>query len=207
MTMNPLDKLRQIDPALVVKEALKLPRAFHSEFLRTGRILRGSDRWDATEKRYLTQEEILERTGRQLETAAEKTLERLNGYHWAIQYPKLIFHRTLENRPLYGYCHVTAGKSDLPTGETVKWAFYLANFHADIDAELKFIGKVSREINRMYFAIAVTNAEERSPKMVVDRSLKPDGILFRTHDPKAALKNILLLGTDNPRLRARILRL
>ena len=33
MTMNPLDKLRQIDPALVVKEALKLPRAFHSEFL------------------------------------------------------------------------------------------------------------------------------------------------------------------------------
>nr|WP_316652840.1 DUF6656 family protein [uncultured Gellertiella sp.] len=196
-------KLRYFD-STAYQKALQAPLALHSEFLRTGRIFRGKERWDAIEKRYLSHDEVAARTVLKLETAGEKTHERINNFHHNIAFPKLLFSRTLDNRPHLGYCHVTAANTRLMNDDSVKWAFYIANFFAEIGEELKFIGKVDQQVKRMYFAVAVQNDNEQATKMVVDRHLKPDGILFRTHDPKIALKNILMLGTNDPRLRAKI---
>lgn len=198
-----MSKLRYFD-SRAFKEALNAPATIHSEFLRTGRIFRGKDRWDAIEKRYLTHDEVADRTARKLETAGQKTHERINAFHRNITLPKLIFTRTLDNRPHLGYCHVTAAKTRLMNDDSVKWAFYIANFFSEIGEELKFTGKLNQQVQRMYFAIAVENDNEKATKMVVDTHLRPDGILFRTHDPKIALKNILMLGTNDPRLRAKI---
>lgn len=187
-----------------LKQAMKGPTAVHSEFLRTGRIFRGKDRWDLIEKRYMTVEEVAERTGRLLQAAGERTHERINSVHEKIKFPKILFHRTLDRRPHLGYCHVTASNTRLMNDETFKWAFYIANFHSDITDGLKFVGKLDNTVARMYFAVAMNNDEELPTRMVVDRHLKPDGILFRTHDPKIALKNVLMLGTNDPKLRAKI---
>ena len=86
-------------------------QAVHSEFLRTGRIDRSRPNWSPDEKRYLAYEEVAERTGKILTAAGEKTHERLNAFHRSIQFPKLVFHRTLSGTPHLGYCHVTASKS------------------------------------------------------------------------------------------------
>jgi hypothetical protein len=37
--------------------------------------------------------------------------------------------------------------------------------------------------------------------MTIDRSVRGNGLLFRTHDPQAAIRNILLLGARNEQLR------
>jgi hypothetical protein len=174
-------------------------RALHSEFLRTGRIDRNRPNWSAEEKRHLTYEEVAARTGKVLTAAGERTHERLNGFHRSIQFPKLLFHRTLSGTPHLGYCHVTASKTKFAEFEDVKWAFYIANFFADIGAEdLKF-ESVNMRAERMYFAIAVEHDEEK--KLAVNRKVRGNGLLFRTDDPKTALKNVLLLGAKHETLR------
>lgn len=187
-----------------LREAMNAPKAIHTEFLRTGRIFKGQERWDVLEKRYMTHEEVAERTGRYLERAGEAAYDRINNVHASIKFPKVIYHRTLDNRPHLGYCHVTASKTELKNHNPIKWSFYMANFFSEIGEELKFVGKLDRRASRMYFAVAVQNDNEVATKMVADRSLKPNGVLFRTHDPMIALKNVLMLGTNDPRLRQKI---
>lgn len=173
--------------------------AVHSEFLRTGRIDRTRPNWAPDQKRYLSYEEVAERTGAILTTAGEKTHERLNTFHRSIQFPKLIFHRTLTGTPHLGYCHVTAAKSKFAEFEEVKWAFYIANFFADIASDdLKF-EQINMRAERMYFAVAVENDAGR--KLSLDRKVRGNGLLFRTDDPKTALKNVLLLGAKQEALR------
>lgn len=175
-------------------------QAIHSEFLRTGRIDRNRPNWSAEERRYLSYEEVAARTGKFLVAAGERTHERLNGFHRSIQFPKLIFHRTLSGTPHLGYCHVTASKTKFAEFEDVKWAFYIANFFADIASDdLKFEG-VNMRAERMYFAVAVERDEERK-KLAINRKVRGNGLLFRTDDPKTALKNVLLLGAKHEALR------
>lgn len=174
--------------------------AIHSEFLRTGRIDRNRPTWSTTEKRHLTYEEVAARTGKILTVAGERTHERLNNFHRSIQFPKLVFHRTLSGTPHLGYCHVTASKSKFAEFEDVKWAFYIANFFADIAPdELKFEA-VNMRAERMYFAVAVERDEEQK-KLAINRKVRGNGLLFRTDDPKTALKNVLLLGAPHETLR------
>jgi hypothetical protein len=53
------------------------PTAVHSEFLRTGRIIRNSTaNWLAEERRYLSYDEVAEKTARKLQAAGEKTHDR-----------------------------------------------------------------------------------------------------------------------------------
>lgn len=190
-----MSKLQYID-----KEGSATARpAVHSEFLRTGRIDRTRPNWAPDQKRYLSYEEVAERTGAVLTAAGEKTHERLNTFHRSIQFPKLIFHRTLTGTPHLGYCHVTAAKSKFAEFEDVKWAFYIANFFADIASDdLKF-EQINMRAERMYFAVAVENDTGR--KLAVDRKVRGNGLLFRTDDPKTALKNVLLLGAKQEALR------
>jgi hypothetical protein len=171
----------------------------HSDFLRTGRIDRSRPNWAPDEKRYLTYEEVAERTGKILIAAGEKTHERLNTFHRSIQFPKLVFHRTLTGTPHLGYCHVTAAKSKFAEYSDVNWAFYIANFFADIASDdLKF-EQINMRAERMYFAVAMeTNT---GTKLALDKKVRGNGILFRTNDPKTALKNVLLLGAKQEALR------
>ncbi len=37
--------------------------------------------------------------------------------------------------------------------------------------------------------------------MTIDRSVRGNGLLFRTHEPQVAIKNVLLLGARNEQLR------
>jgi hypothetical protein len=171
----------------------------HSDFLRTGRIDRSRPNWAPDEKRYLTYEEVAERTGKILTAAGEKTHERLNTFHRSIQFPKLVFHRTLTGTPHLGYCHVTAAKSKFAEYADVNWAFYIANFFADIASDdLKF-EQINMRAERMYFAVAMEN--DSGKKLVIDRKVRGNGLLFRTDDPKTALKNVLLLGAKQEALR------
>jgi hypothetical protein len=153
----------------------------HSDFLRTGRIDRSRPNWAPDEKRYLSYEEVAARTGKILTAAGEKTHERLNAFHRSIQFPKLLFHRTLTGTPHLGYCHVTAAKSKFAEYADVNWAFYIANFFADIASD-------DLENNT-------------GKKLVLDKKVRGNGILFRTNDPKTALKNVLLLGAKQEALR------
>ncbi len=171
-----------------------------SEFLRTGRIDRNRPNWDSIQKRYLSYEEVAERTGHYLTFAGDRTHERLNNFHKSIRFPKLLFHRTLKGTPHLGYCHVTVAKSDFAEFKDVKWAFYIANFFADIAAEELVFEKINMRAPRMYFAIAVEKDEE-SQKLSVNKNIRGDGLLFRTEDPKAAMKNVLMLGTKHNVLR------
>lgn len=180
------------------REPILSPR--ESQFLRTGRIDRNRPNWDAYEKRYLSYEEVAERTGSYLTFAGERTHERLNNFHKSIQFPKVIFHRTLKGTPHLGYCHVTLSKSSFAEFKDVKWAFYIANFSADIAADELAFEKINMRASRMYFAIAVEKDEERQ-KLAVNRNIRGDGILFRTEDPKTAMKNVLMLGAKHDVLR------
>ena len=171
-----------------------------SEFLRTGRIDRNRPNWDSVRKRYMSYEEVAERTGQYLTFAGDRTHERLNNFHKSIQFPKLLFHRTLKGTPHLGYCHVTVAKSDFAEFKDVKWAFYIANFFADIAAEELVFEKINMRASRMYFAIAVEKDEE-SQKLAVNKNVRGDGLLFRTEDPKAAMKNVLMLGAKHNVLR------
>jgi len=174
-------------------------QAIHSEFLRTGRIDRNRPNWSDTEKRYLTYEEVAQRTGKILTVAGSRTHERLNGFHKSIQFPRLIFHRTLSGTPHLGYCHVTASKSKFAEFDDVKWAFYIANFFADIGADDLRFEKVNMRAERMYFAVAVEHDD--SKKLAINRKIRGNGLLFRTDDPKTALKNVLLLGAKHEAIR------
>jgi hypothetical protein len=201
--LGAMSKLRYFEPETNESKAPAKPAA-HSEFLRTGRINRSRTDWEPKERRYLSYEEVAERTGRRLTAAGEKTHERLNSFHKSIQFPKLVFHRTLTGTPHLGYCHVTAAKSIFAEYNEVKWAFYIANFFADISSEEMSFEHINMNAERMYFAIAVEKDDDRK-KLAVNRAVRGNGLLFRTHDPKQALKNVLLLGAKHEALR-RIIR-
>lgn len=196
-----MSKLRYYDNASKSKAA-RVGRAIYTEFLRTGRIDRAPEDWNQQERRYLTHSEVAARTGKRLETAGETTCARLNGFHKAIRFPKIIFHRTLADSPHLGYCHVTAARTRFPgSAGDITWSFYLANFFADIgEADDQFFRRVSLSYSRMYFAVA-TEASETGKDFTINRRFRPNGLLFRTHDPKEALKNVLLLGARNEELR------
>ena len=192
-----MSKLQYVDETVAAPK-----QARQSEFLRTGRIDRNRPNWSATEKRYLSYEEVAERTGKFLTASGERTHERLNGFHKSIQFPKLVFHRTLAGTPHLGYCHVTASKSKFAEFDDVKWAFYIANFFADIGADDLRFERVNMRAERMYFAIAVEReGDGATRKLAINRKVRGNGLLFRTDDPKTALKNVLLLGAKHEALR------
>ena len=175
----------------------------YSEFLRTGIVERYKDDWDHQEERFLTYEEVAERTGRKLQDAGLKTHERLNAVHKDIQFPKLVYHRTLAHKPHLGYCHVTAARSKFAEFEDVRWAFYIANFNADLDKENFFFDVEDIQLSRLYFAIAV-DLDRDENKLVIDRKVRGNGVLFSTHDPHKAMKNVLMMGAKEDRLRRKI---
>lgn len=191
-------KFRYYD-AVAFKRAHPPNPAAHTQFLRTGRIDRAVN-WSPAEKRYLSYQEVAERTGRKLERAGNVTHERINGFHHSIRFPKLIFHRTLAETPHLGYCHITVANSRFAEFENVQWAFYMANFLAEIGDEEQFFAGISRKPGRMYFAIAIAPAEEEG-RLRIDRKVRGNGVIFRTDDPKLAMKNVLMLGTRNEALR------
>ena len=191
-------KFRYYD-AVAFKRVNPPRSAVHTEFLRTGRIDR-SIAWSPSEKRYLSYEEVAERTGRKLERAGDITHERINGFHRSIRFPKLVFHRTLAETPHLGYCHITVANSRFAEFENVQWAFYMANFLAEIGDEEQFFAGISRKPGRMYFAVAIAPAEEEG-RLRIDRTVRGNGVIFRTDDPKLAMKNVLMLGTHDEALR------
>jgi hypothetical protein len=195
-----MSKLRYFaapNPIALIKKRAKNA---HSEFLRTGKIIRQQEDWLSDEKRYLTYEEVAERTAKRLEAAGEKTYERINTVHRAIRFPKAVFQKTLSDIPHLGYCHVTAARTSFANYADVKWSFYIANFHAEIGGEESFFENITPHYGRMYFAVALKPDTEKR-KMAIDRSIREDGLLFRTTDPKVALKNVLMLGAQQPALR------
>ena len=185
-------------------QALVAAKATHTNFLRTGRISRQDD-WVEEERRYLTEEEVAERTGKRLESAGKKTHQRLNSFHRKIRFPEIIFHKTLATAPHLGYVHVTASKTDFAEHKDVTWGFYIANFSAEISGDEHFFSHVSPGYARMYFAVAMKPGEAgegaETPRPVVNRDIHDNGVLFRTSDPKTALKNVLMLGARNVELR------
>jgi hypothetical protein len=193
-------KLRYFDARASIDQPTA-PVAPHSEFLRTGKITRHQSHWLAAERRYLTHDEVAEKTGRKLQTAGEKTHQHINGFHRSIQFPKMVFHRTLEDSPHLGYCHVTAARTKFAQYDAVSWAFYIANFYADIGDNDNVFEKIDVRYSRMYFAVAIRPGEHTPEKMTIDRNIRGNGLLFRTDDPQVAIKNVLLLGARNEQLR------
>lgn len=192
-------KFRYYD-AVAYKRANPPKSAVHTEFLRTGRIDRTPDNWSPSEKRYLSYAEVAERTGRKLERAGTVTHDRINGFHRSIQFPKLIFHRTLAGTPHLGYCHITVANSSFADFQNVQWAFYMANFFAEIGEEEQFFAGISKKHGRMYFAVAITPTDHEG-RLAIDRKVRGNGVIFRTDDPKLAMKNVLMLGARNEALR------
>lgn len=201
-----MQKLRYYAAPKVPDKSATATKAAHTEFLRTGRISRHRDDWLSEEKRYLTYAEVAVRTGRRLETAAETTHSRINGFHRSIQFPKMIFHKTLDDSPHLGYCHVTAARTNFAQYADVKWAFYIANFFAEIGGSEQFFEQIRQSYTRMYFAVAI-KPETEQKAMVVDRSIRDNGLLFRTHDPREALRNVLMLGARDTEIRKIIAKL
>jgi hypothetical protein len=196
-----MQKLRYFEKKTKSQNAM-MP-AVHSDFLRTGRIFRRSEEWEEEEKRYLTYEEVAERTKRKLERAGEKTHQRLNNFHKDIQFPKLIFERTLAATPHLGYCHVTASRTKFAEYDNVIWAFYIANFYSEIGTGDSFFDRINMTESRMYFAVAMeAGKEEGKAKLSINRKVRGNGVLFRTSDPEKALKNVLMLGAKSEKLRA-----
>ena len=171
----------------------------HSEFLRTGKISRP---WLPHNKRYLTAQDVAEQTGRKLVKAGEMTYRRINSFHPTIQFPKLIFYRILDEIPHLGYCHITTATTSIKEKGPVHWSFYIANFSSEISTTYPFFEHIGREYSRMYFAVAVEKAQ--GDTLRIDRSFRKDGILFRTNDPRDAMKNVLMLGAPNDAIRALI---
>ena len=201
--MQPTQKFRYYD-AVAHKRAAAGKSAVHTEFLRTGRIDRRKENWSENEKRYLTYQEVADRTGRKLERAGTVTHERINAFHHSIRFPKLIFHRTLERTPHLGYCHITVASTRFAQYDDVHWAFYMANFFAEFGDGDQFFEGVSQRHPRMYFAVAI-NPSEQEGRLEINRKVRGDGILFKTHDPKVAMKSVLMLGARDEALR-RIIR-
>lgn len=196
-----MPKLRYFDKS-ANKSKQQLPVAVHSEFLRTGRISRRTEDWVEEEKRFLSYEEVAEITGKKLEKAGVKTYDRLNAFHRDIRFPKLIFHRTLNAAPHLGYCHVTASRTKFAEFDNVVWGFYIANFFSDIGEGETFFERVNMQFGRMYFAVAMENTKDaEKPHLAINRNVRGNGLLFRTHDPKQAMKNVLMLGARSEELR------
>jgi hypothetical protein len=189
------DAKRQPQPANVPTKA-----PAHSEFLRTGRITRAKPIWNSEERRYLSYDEVAKRTGEMLETAGDITCSRINSVHRAIQFPKIVFHRTLENRPHLGYCHVTAAKTAFAAHARLSWSFYIANFFSDIGEEDMFFEHINASYGRMYFAVALEG--EPGQPLQISRRVRRNGLLFKTSDPKQAMKNVLMLGAPDQAVRA-----
>ena len=181
-------------------QALVPAKAIHTNFLRTGRINRQDD-WVAEERRYLTEEEVAERTGKRLEKAGRKTHQRLNGCHRKIRFPEIIFHKTLAQAPHLGYVHVTASKADFAEYKDVTWGFYIANFSAEITADETFFHRISPRYSRMYFAVAMSPGDGAPHRPVLNREVRGNGLLFKTADPTTALRNVLMLGARTADLR------
>ncbi|SOE08809.1 hypothetical protein SAMN05877838_0539 [Hoeflea halophila] len=196
-------------------------KALHTNFLRTGRIAR-SEEWLEEERRFLTHEEVAARTGARLENAGKKTHQRLNRFHTDIRFPKIIFHKTLAAAPHLGYVHVTASRSDFADHKDITWGFYIANFTAEISpdfapdqatgttaeetagsiADGHFFHRVKPGYSRMYFAVAMkSELDGEKRRQVINREIRNNGVLFRTADPKTALKNVLMLGARTAELR------
>jgi hypothetical protein len=176
------------------------PKAgIYTDYLRTGRLNRIAEA--RATRRYLTHKEVAERTGRKLEAAGRVAYERINGFHASIRFPKMIFHRTLDGSPHLGYCHVTAARTKFAENEDIRWSFYMANFSCEIGKDERFFDDVRRGYSRMYFAVA-TDIDREQGKLVINRTVRDGGLLFRTQDPKTALKNVLMLGARNEALRA-----
>jgi hypothetical protein len=195
-------KLRYFDARKMQEAEQARPAAVHSEFLRTGRIIRTKATWLAEERRYLTHEEVAERTAAKLQAAGEKTHDRLNKFHRSIQFPKMIFHRTLADSPHLGYCHVTASRTQFAKYDQVNWAFYIANFFAKIGENDNFFEEIDLRSSRMYFAVAIQpNQDAEDRKLTIDRTVRSNGVLFRTNDPQVAIRSVLLLGARNEQLR------
>jgi hypothetical protein len=176
----------------------------HSEFLRTGRISR-RPMWVPSERRYLSYEEVAEKTGKKLEAAGETTHKRLNSFHRSIHLPKLIFHRTLDGSPHLGYCHVTAARTFFSRDAMVTWSFYIANFSSEIGEDEVFFARINPRNSRMYFAVAIEGDAGEQAK--IDRSWRKNGLLFQTNDPQEAMRNVLMLGAPDAAIREIIKRL
>lgn len=182
----------------------KLPPArsktAHSEFLRTGRIVRFDEAWVPQDRHYLSHEQVAEITARRLQDAGEMTHSRLNSFHNSIYFPKMVFHRLIDNSPHLGYCHVTASRTSFNTQKPVLWSFYFANFFAELCGEEQFFDKIDQSRSRMYFAVAM-QADNGGKNVTIDKSVHRGGLLFQTQDPKEALKNVLMLGTRSEKMR------
>ncbi|MGN7292099.1 DUF6656 family protein [Rhizobium sp. SAFR-030] len=200
--MQQRTKLRYFETRPPVLQAPNLKPTAHSEFLRTGRISRRSQDWLEDERRYLTYEEVGEQTERRLSAAGENAYERINAFHASIRFPKVLFSRSLDERPHLGYCHVTAARSHLGAGEPVAWSFYICNFLSDVGGAEDFFRHIRTQYGRMYFAVAIEPEERGGTR--ISRSIRDNGLLFRTSDPMEALKNVLLLGTSDQDLREMI---
>jgi hypothetical protein len=196
--MEKSTQIRYFD-ASALKPAPPRTKTAHSDFLRTGKIARYEEKWVPREHRYLTHEQVAEITGRKLQTAGELTYSRLNSFHQSIRFPNMVFHRTIEESPHLGYCHVTASRTSFDLRNPVIWSFYLANFFAELCGDDQFFENIDARHPRMYFAVAMAVAGDRSVK--IDKTIHRDGLLFRTHDPKVALKNVLMLGTRSNEMR------
>ena len=84
----------------------------------------------------------------------------------------------------------------------MSWAFYIANFFARLGQNDAFFEDISLKYSRMYFAVAV-HPDQESPekKLTINREVRGNGVLFHTHDPQIAVRNVLLLGARNEQLR------
>ncbi len=177
----------------------------HTEFLRTGRIPRSRPVWVPDERRYLTHDEVAEKTGKKLETAGETTHKRLNSFHRSIHLPKIIFHRTLEGSPHLGYCHVTAARTFFSQDAMVSWSFYIANFSSEIGGDEVFFARINPRNSRMYFAVAVEG--EAGEQARIDRTWRRNGLLSQTNSPREAMRNVLMLGAPSAAVREIVKRL
>lgn len=191
-------KFRYFDAAMkpLLPQAKK---ASHSEFLRTGRISRERGDWLPDERRYLTYDEVAERTEKKLSAAGETTHERLNNVHRQIRFPKIIFSKALDERPHLGYCHVTTARTRFEHGRPIVWSFYICNFMADIGDGADFFQHIRTDYSRMYIAVALQPIQDG--RMEIDRSIRGNGLLFKTNDPTEALKNVLMLGAPDETVR------
>mgnify|MGYP001590820089 CR=1 FL=1 len=191
--------LRYFDASTGKNLPVPVLETFHSDFLRTGRFNRASNR-KQEKRRLLSHAEVAAVTGRKLTAVGERAHEKLNAFHKSITLPKIVFHRILEEQPHLGYCHVTASKTKFAEFEELKWSFFIANFSADISEDGTTLSNFNRYLSRMYFAVAMQPDGERK-RMEVNRAVRGNGVLFRTHDPKEAMRNVLLLGAKSEKLR------
>ncbi|MBT9368851.1 DUF6656 family protein [Rhizobium sp. CSW-27] len=197
--MDAKAKRRYFDIRSALSAETPQKTAAHSEFLRTGRISRNRRDWLPEERRYLTYEEVAERTEKRLTAAGEKTHERINAVHRTIRFPKIVFSRALSESPHLGYCHVTAARTVFERTAPIHWSFYICNFLAEIGADEQFFERIRTDYDRMYFAVALDLQPTGEAR--INRTVRDNGILFRTSDPMEALKNVLILGAPDAALR------